>query len=97
VTGPKTVTILVDVSGSMQNSSGITTKVSVALSATVTVLNTLAMTDWVSIVLFSDSVTSYSSTLVQANDANIALMIDFLSNNPTATGYTDFITAINQA
>lgn len=74
--GPKDVVLLVDVSGSME----INGRMELAKEAALAVLDTLTMNDYVQVVKFSNTATSYGTALLQGTAANRALLANFVTN-----------------
>lgn len=89
--GPKDVVVVVDVSGSMTGS-----RIGMARDAAKAVLDTLTEADYASIIVFSSRADAYSTTLVQATEANKALMEAFIDREVVAGGTTDFIAALSK-
>ena len=90
--GPKDVVVVVDVSGSMTGS-----RIGMARDAAKAVLDTLTEADYASIIVFSSRADAYSTTLVQATEANKKLMESWISSNVLAGGGTDFNAALSKA
>ena len=61
------------------------------------VIDTLTEVDFVTIVKYSDDASAYSSTLVQATDANKNLLKAWINNNIGADGGTNFRAAFQKA
>ena len=83
--GPKDVVIVIDTSGSMSG-----TREAMARSAASMVVDTLTEVDYVTVVRFSSSASSYSTTLVQATDATKTAIKSWITTNIDATGSTNF-------
>ena len=61
------------------------------------VIDTLTEVDFVTIVKYSDDASAYSSTLVQATDANRNLLKAWIDDNIGASGTTNFRAAFEKA
>ena len=92
--GPKDVVIIVDTSGSMASGS----RVEMAKGATLKVIDTLAWTDYATVVTFGSSAESKSSVLEPMNDDNKAnLKLWTATNIHSSGGGTNFAVAFATA
>jgi Mg-chelatase subunit ChlD len=97
-TGPKDVVIVLDTSGSMNNfSSQGQTRLDLAKSAAVSVLNSLAMNNYVSVVVFGQSAWRImNDTVVQATQENIDALSEQIMGL-SGDGATNFVAAFTEA
>jgi len=86
------VVLVIDCSGSMAGNLN-----EMAKKAAELVIDTLTEVDFVTIVKYSDDASAYSSTLVQATDANKNLLKAWINNNIGADGGTNFRAAFQKA
>ena len=90
--GPKDVVLVIDTSRSMAGNLN-----EMAKKAAKLVIDTLTEVDFVTIVKYSDDASAYSSTLVQATDANKNLLKAWIDRNIDAYGLTNFQAAFQKA
>jgi uncharacterized protein YegL len=90
--GPKDVVLVIDTSGSMAGDLN-----DMAKNAAKMVINTLTAVDYVTIVKYSSAAQAYSSTLVEATDANKDLLKAWIDENIGASGTTNFRAAFEKA
>ena len=92
--GPKDVVIVVDTSGSMGNGN----RVQMAKDATKKVIDTLAWTDYATVVTFGSNARAKSSTLEPMDDSTKAALKNWASSNiHSSGGGTHFTNAFNKA
>ena len=84
--------LVIDCSGSMAGNLN-----EMAKKAAELVIDTLTEVDFVTIVKYSDDASAYSSTLVQATDANKNLLKAWIDNSIDAGGLTNFKAAFEKA
>ena len=90
--GPKDVVLVIDTSGSMAGELN-----DMAKNAATMVIDTLTAVDYVTIVKYSSGAQAYSSTLVEATDANKDLLKAWIDENIDASGTTNFRAAFEKA
>ena len=90
--GPKDVVLVIDTSGSMAGDLN-----NMAKQAAKMVIDTLTAVDYVTIVKYSSAAQAYSSTLVEATDANRDLLKAWIDDNIDASGTTNFRAAFEKA
>jgi len=90
--GPKDVVLVIDTSGSMAGDLN-----NMAKNAATMVIDTLTAVDYVTIVKYSSGAQAYSSTLVEATDANKDLLKAWIDAEIGASGTTNFRAAFEKA
>eukprot|EP00665_Eupelagonemidae_sp_cell47_P004698 gene4697-8967_t len=91
--GPKDVVIVVDVSGSMSISG----RIDLAKSAVLAVIDTFTAADYATIVIFSDSASSFSASLGKMDKTRRLAMKAWAESNVYAGGGTNFVGAFDKA
>ena len=90
--GPKDVVLVIDTSGSMAGDLN-----NMAKNAATMVIDTLTAVDYVTIVKYSSGAQAYSSTLVEATDANKDLLKAWIDAEIGASGTTNFRAGFEKA
>ena len=90
--GPKDVVLVIDTSGSMAGDLN-----NMAKQAAEMVIDTLTAVDYVTIVKYSSGAQAYSSTLVEATDANKDLLKAWIDAEIGASGTTNYRAAFEKA
>ena len=90
--GPKDVVLVIDTSGSMAGDLNNMAKVAAKM-----VIDTLTAVDYVTIVKYSSGAQAYSSTLVEATDANKDLLKAWIDAEIGASGTTNYRAAFEKA